>query len=65
MKAQLEIKYDSYDGSWTIKVMDLECVTLFYNRTAFKWSAWISFFIWKYITRKFERKNDVYKNIEL
>lgn len=65
MKAKLGIKYDSYDGSWIIEVMDFEGVTLFYNRTAFKWSAWISFFIWKYITRKLERKNDVHKNIEL
>lgn len=65
MKALLEIKYDGYDGSWIITVTDFEGVTLFSNRTAFKWSAWISFFIWKYITRKFDRKNNVYKNIEL
>ena len=65
MKAQLEIKYDAYDGSWLVEVMDFEHSILFYNRTMFKWSAWISFFIWKYITRRFERKNDVYKNIEL
>lgn len=65
MKAQLEIKYDGYDGSWLVEVRDFKHSILFYNRTAFKWSAWISFFIWKYITRKFEYKNDVYKNIEL
>lgn len=65
MKAQLEIKYDRYDGSWIVEVTDSENITLFFNRTAFKCSAWISFFIWKYITRKFRHKNDVYKNIEL
>lgn len=65
MKALLEIKYDGYNGDWIITVTGFNGVTLFSNRTAFKWSAWISFFIWKYITRKFDRKNNVYKNIEL
>ena len=65
MKAQLEIKYDGYDGSWIVEVTDFEDITLFFNRTAFKWSAWISFFIWKYITRKFQYGKNVYKDIEL
>lgn len=65
MKAKLEIEYDGYDGSWKVKVEDSERNELFFNRTAFKITAWISYFIWKYITRKLERKKNIYKDIEL
>ena len=65
MNARLEIKYDGYDGTWLVEVWGADTTLLFYNRTAFKWTAWISFYIWKYITRNFECENDVSKNIKL
>lgn len=65
MKARLEIKRDAYDETWKVSVFDCDGKEIFYERTEFKWSAWIRFFIWKYITRKFELGKDVYKDIEL
>ena len=65
MNARLEIKYDDYDGTWLVEVWNTDKTLLFYNRTAFKWTAWLSFYIWKYITRNFKYKNDVSKNIKL
>lgn len=65
MKARLKIRYDDYDGSWTVTVEDDKREELFFNRTLFKWSAWLSFFIWKHITIKLNFGKDVDKNIEL
>lgn len=65
MNARLEIKYDNYDGTWLVEVWNTDKTLLFYDRTVFKLTAWLSFYIWKYITRKFKYKNDVSKNIKL
>lgn len=66
MKAQLKIEYDIYDGTWAVTVFDYsDGEEIFFNRTNFKLTAWVSFFVWKYIRRKFKFEKNVCKDIEI
>ena len=64
MKAWLEIKHNNYDDCWDVKVIG-KGKELFYKKCLFKWSGWLSFFVWKHVTRKIHFGEDVYKEIEL
>lgn len=64
MKAWLEIKHNNYDDYWDVKVTS-RGKEIFYKKCLFKCSAWLSFFVWKHVTRKIHFGEDVYKEIEL
>ena len=64
MNGILKIWKDRDEGSWFVEVIDCEGCELFWNRTAFKLTAYISYYIWKKIMRHFEG-TDVKKDIKL
>lgn len=65
MKAKLTITYNHFFGEWDVEVEDYAGNSLFYDRTLFKYQAWISYFNWKYIARRFKPGKNVDKQIKL
>ena len=61
----LEIRRDTFHGSWIVSVKDEDYNEIFRARTMFKTTAWIRFYTWKYITRKFKYRQNVEKSIDL
>lgn len=56
MKAWLEIKHNNYDDYWDVKVIG-KGKEIFYKKCLFKWSAWLSFFVWKHVIRRIKNEN--------
>lgn len=63
MNAKLVIWKDKDTGMWNVMVRDCNGEELFYNKTAFKFTAYISYHIWKKIMRHFDKS--VEKEIKL